>query len=185
VVRAAKVVVPNGNGGISTGTDLPPINYLVGVSTMRKFSKKQYLVAGVAAAAVIGLGTGTAIAYWSSTGTGNGTATTGTSSGFVVTLSNPTGLALTPGGPSDSVAFTVNNPSSGDQNYSSAVATVTGTNKTGCDASNYTTSNLITTYSDLSGGGTANGSFSVQMIESASNQDACQGATVNLQVVAS
>lgn len=148
---------------------------------MRKISTKKLVVGGVAAAVILG-GAGAAFAYWTSTGTGTGSATTGSSTNFVVTLDAPTGGALTPGGPIDTVAFHVNNPSTGNQNFSNAVATVTGTDKVGCAASNYEITGLTADYGDLDAGVTVDGSFQLQMLDSVDNQDACQGATVSLQV---
>jgi hypothetical protein len=151
---------------------------------MRKFSKKQWIVAGVAAG-VIAAGTGAAYAYWTTSGTGNGSATTGNSTPFAVTVDPASGPALTPGGPADTVTFHVTNTNSGFQNFANATATVTGTSIPGCTAGNYSTGNLVAAFGDLPPGATANGSFTVQMNDTNVNQNVCQGATVNLQVLAS
>src|SRR4051812_47698428 len=148
---------------------------------MRKIGKKKLIVAGVATA-VIAAGAGTALAYWTSTGSGTGTASTGSSSAFEVVLDSPVGAALSPGGPVDSVAFHVTNHNTGAQNFANAVATVTGTDKAGCSATNYQISGLTAGYGNLVSGATADGSFDLQMVDSGSNQDACQGATVSLKV---
>jgi hypothetical protein len=56
------------------------------------------------------------------------------------------------------------------------------TNKTGCTASDFdVTANTITPGS-VASGATVNGSFKLQMKDTGVNQDACQGATVNLKV---
>lgn len=157
---------------------------------MRKISKKQLVVGGVAAA-VIAAGTGTALAYWSTTGTGTGSATTGTSSQFTVAVDNVNLQNLTPGGPKDTVNFTVtNDKSTGAQNFSNAVAKVTGTTKNGaanpgCTANDFSITGLTAVYGDLAANAQATGSFSLQMVDSGGNQDACQGATVQLEVDAS
>ncbi len=148
---------------------------------MRKLTKKHYLAAGVATAVIIG-GAGTAFAYWSSSGTGTGSASTGSSSAFVVTLDAPTGGALSPGGPVDTVGFHVKNTNSGAQNFASAVATVVDTSNSGCTAADFSVSGLTAAYGDLASGATSDGSFQLQMVDSGANQDACQNVTVNLKV---
>jgi hypothetical protein len=152
---------------------------------MRRFTKKQYLVAG-AAAVIVAAGAGTALAYWSTTGSGTGSATTGTSSDLAVVIAAPTGDLLTPGGPTDTVSFTVTNPNTGHQNYSNALATVTSTSNAGCNASDFSISNLVPGYADLASNATATGSFDLQMINKTdTSQDACKGVTVNLKVAVS
>jgi hypothetical protein len=155
---------------------------------MRKFSKKQYLAAGAAAAIIIG-GGGAAFAYWSSSGTGTGTATTGTSSNFTVHIDSVNLGDLTPGGPSDTVAFQVSNPNSGHQYLAATSAKVTSTSNGGCTADDFavsaTTLDGSQTYGDLAHGDTRTGTFTVQMINRSQNQDACKGVTVNLEVDAS
>lgn len=149
---------------------------------MRKFSKKQYLIAG-AAAVVVAAGTGAAYAYWSSTGTGHGSATTGTSSNFVVTVDQITAGDLTPGGATDTVGFSVNNPGSGVQNLAAAVATVASTSDPGCTAADFAVSDTTIALGEINPGDTVDGTFTVQMINrSGVNQDACKGVTVDLQV---
>lgn len=155
---------------------------------MRKFSKKQYLAAGVAAAVIAG-GAGAAYAYWTSDGTGSGSATTGTSSHFTVVVDNLTNGDLTPGGPSDTVNFSVTNPSTGVQKLTTTTASVVDTSNAGCTAADFSVSatSLDTgAYGELASGGQVTGHFTVQMINRpAVNQNACQNVTVNLQVVAS
>jgi hypothetical protein len=141
--------------------------------------KKKYVVAGTAVA-VIATG-GIAFAYWTSAGTGTGTATTGDSTAFTVTVNDsPTGL--TPGGPTSTVSFTVANPSTGHQNVSGAVASVTGTSNAGCDATDFAITATTVATGDLGPGATTNGSFKIQMIDKTVSQDACKNATVNLKV---
>src|SRR3712207_6797700 len=70
----------------------------------------------VTTAVLAALGGGAAFAYWSSVGTGSGAAGTGTSVPFTVTSQAATGGPLSPGGPTQTVAFTVTNPGTGVQN---------------------------------------------------------------------
>lgn len=156
---------------------------------MRRPSKK--LVVGAAAVA-IALGTaGGAFAYWSSTGNGTGSATTGTSSTFNVTSGTATGGALTPGGPTDSVAVHVNNPSTGHQYLTGVTAKVGNADGTtwvaipGCSAADYTVSTVTIAAGDIAPGATVDGTVSISMNNLASNQDACKSVTVPLYFAAS
>jgi hypothetical protein len=154
-------------------------------------TRKKRILAGVAAATIVAIGGGLAYAYWSSTGTGTGTATTGTSSSFVVASSAAIGGPLSPGGPSESIAFTVTNPSTGTQNLTSVVVTVatsTGTawtTVTGCSAADYTVGTPAITYGQIAPGAVASGTVTVTMNNLSTNQDGCKLAAVPLYIVAS
>lgn len=155
---------------------------------MRKFSKKTYLATG-AAAIIVAAGAGSAIAYWTTSGTGTGSASTGTSSSFVVTTDPAAGDPLTPGGPSETVAVHVNNPSSGHQKLQTltvAVAQADGsawTTVSGCSAADYTVSVPVTA-TDLAPGATYDTVATISMNNLASSQDGCKGATVPLYFAA-
>ena len=159
---------------------------------MKKLSKRnRRITAAVAVVTVLAVGGGMAYAYWSSTGTGTGSATTGTSTGFTVASSAATGGPLTPGGPSETVAFTVTNPGSGSQNLSSVVASVAGptgvawTAIPGCSSLDYTVGTPAITYGQIAAAGVVSGTVTVTMNDLASNQDACKLAAVPLYFVAS
>jgi hypothetical protein len=136
-------------------------------------------------------GGGAAFAYWTSSGTGEGFATTGESTDFVLTSEDPAGEALTPGGPSQSVAFTVANPSTGTLNLANVTVTVanadgsTWTAVEGCSADDYTIGTPTIVYGPIAGGADADGTVTVSMINSATDQDGCQNADVPLYFVAS
>lgn len=159
------------------------------MSRIRSRTKKIVIIA-IAAALIVG-GGGAAFAYWTSSGTGTGTATTGTSVALTVTSSAPTGGPLSPGGPSQSVAFSVANPGSGSQQLASivvSVATSTGTvwnAVPGCSASDYALGTPVITYGPIAGGASVSGTVTVTMNALGSNQDACQGVVVPLYFVAS
>jgi hypothetical protein len=159
---------------------------------MMKFSKRNKVWAFVVAAVtVLAVGGGLAYAYWSSTGTGTGTGTTGTSTNFTVATSAPTGGPMTPGGPSESVAFTVTNPGSGSQNLSSVVVTVAGaggaawTAVAGCSSADYTVGTPAVTYGQIAAGANVAGTVTITMNDLATNQDGCKLATVPMYFVAS
>ncbi len=159
---------------------------------MRQLSKRNKRISVVAAALMVtALGAGLAYAYWTSTGTGTGSVTTGTSANFTVASSAPTGGPLSPGGPSETVAFTVTNPGSGSQNLSSVVVTVAGaggaawTAVAGCSSLDYTVGTPTITYGAVAPAGVVSGTVTVTMNNLGSSQDGCKLATVPLYFVAS
>jgi len=151
---------------------------------MRKIGKKKLIVAGVATA-VIAAGAGTALAYWTTTGSGQGTATTGTSTNWNVTIDSTTTGDLSPDGPTDVISFHVQNPGSGVQNLQNTVATVTGTSNPGCGAADFYAPVTSITYGSVAAGATVDGTFTLRMKDTGVDQEACKGATVNLNVDAS
>lgn len=156
------------------------------------YTKKRLTIILVTAAVLV-VGGGVAFAYWTSTGTGTGAATTGTSTAFVVTSSAPTGGPLTPGGPAQTVAFNVNNPSSGIQNLASVTVTIAEgvvagvptpwDDVPGCSAADYTIGTPDFDPGDIPAGGDLAGTVTITMNNLGSNQDACKGATVPLLFV--
>lgn len=150
---------------------------------MARMTKKKYVVlAGAGALALTG---GAAFAFWTSTGSGTGSATTGTSSAWVVTIDSTALADLTPGGPTESVTFHVKNANSGAQSLQNAAASVTGTSNSGCTAADFAVGTPAITYGEIASSATVNGTFTLQMIDRAANQDACKGVTVSLKVDAS
>jgi len=149
---------------------------------MPRLTKKKYLVAGTAVA-VVATG-GIAFAYWTSTGSGTGTASTGDSSAWNVTVDSNNLGNLSPAGPTQTVSFHVKNDNSGVQNLASTTASVVDTSDAGCTAADFDVSATTIAYGDVASGATVDGTFTVQMKNLATNQDACKNATVNLKVVA-
>jgi hypothetical protein len=152
---------------------------------------KKRLLSLVVAVAVVAAGGGLAYAFWTATGTGTGAATTGTSTDFTVTSDPATGAPLTPGGASQSVAFTVANTGTASQDLSSVVVTVadaTGnpwTDPAGCSSADYTVGTPDVPYGELAGNTSVDGTVTVTMKNLATNQDDCQGVTVPLYFAAS
>ena len=133
---------------------------------------------------------GAAVAYFSTTGSGSGNAQVGSSSALTIsaTITAPSG-GLVPGGTPASVAFSVNNPSSGNQyvgtvtltgvkaySDSSHTTDITGTGAGKCDTSQFTMS-PVSENQDV-GNGTTNLSSNGSLVfgDSGSNQDGCKGA---------
>lgn len=150
---------------------------------MPRLTKKKYLAVGTVVA-VLATG-GIAFAYWTSTGSGTGTATTDTSSAWEVSVDSTDLSDLSPDGPTETVAFHVKNNNSGVQNLQATVAEVVDTSDAGCTAADFEVSTTSIAYGNVASGATVDGTFTLQMIETGSNQDACKDVTVNLKVSAS
>jgi hypothetical protein len=140
---------------------------------------------------VIGAG-GAAFAFWTSTGTGEGTATSGESVDFTVSSLDATGGPLSPGGPSEEVAFTVTNPASGVQSLSAVEVSIANADGSawdtveGCTAEDYTAViDQAPTFGEIASGDSVDGTVTVSMVNTSSDQNACQGIDVPLYFVAS
>jgi hypothetical protein len=145
----------------------------------------------VTTAAMVAVGGGAAFAYWTATGTGNTTTAAGTSSNFTIS-SSVAGGALSPGGPTQTVTFTVTNPGTGVQKLSTVAATVAATDGsawtavTGCTKDDFAVGTPSFTVTEIpANGGTVTGTVTLQMIDRTGvNQDGCKGATVPVHFVA-
>ncbi|MEO5319297.1 hypothetical protein PV761_12020 [Arthrobacter sp. CC3] len=139
----------------------------------------------ITTAAMVAIGGGAAFAYWSAVGVGTGAATAGNTVAFKVLSSPATGDALSPGGPIQTVAFTVKNENTGSQNLASVTAKVAKADGTEwasgtCSATDFTVTSPSITTGQLAAGATASGTVTIQMVNKAANQDDCQGVTVPL-----
>ena len=142
---------------------------------MRKLMRKRILVT-VSTIAVLAFA-GIAVAYFTSTGTGSGTASVGTDAGVTidpVTISD----TLYPGG-SSSVEFTVNNTSTDTAAKVGKVVVdspaITGL-PVGCEAADFTFAD-VTVDTEIAAGDSVSGSGTLEMANTAVNQDACKGAS--------
>jgi len=150
---------------------------------MSRFTRKR-LLTGVALVGVLAV-TGIAVAYFTSTGSGTGTATVGSSQ--ALTLHGTTAGTLYPAG-SSTVSFTVDNPSSGSEYLSTihlASVTTDSTHST-CGVSAFTMPDVTVNQTVASGTGvavTATGTLS--MADTGTNQNACQGAPLTLNLTGS
>jgi hypothetical protein len=162
----------------------------------RIFGKKRALAALSVVAVLVCAGA--AYAYFTSSGSGTGSASVGHSTAFTVAVSPATGsTVLLPGSGTQNLAYTVHNPSTGNQNLSGTTAAVAssgvdvttgGVDQTGCLASWFTATNTAPTPlpQNLAGGGTSTGgSVAVTMQDSGTNQNACQGVSPDITVSAS
>jgi hypothetical protein len=154
--------------------------------------RKKRIAAIVLSTGVLATGAGIAYAWFTSTGTGDTTGTTGTRTAFTITPGTVTGGPLTPGGPSQTIPFTVTNPSTGHQNLSAvtvAVADSAGvawTDTGGCSSVDYSVS--VTTapaYGDMAPSGTLTGTATLTMSNLSHAQDYCIGLPVPVHFSAS
>jgi hypothetical protein len=146
---------------------------------MRKLMRKRILVPVVAIAAIAVAGI--AVAYFTASGTGSGTASVSTDSGVTITgvaFDN----ALYPGG-STAVRFTIDNPSSTTSVNVDKVVADTRYGTTGvdglptrCAAADFTFGD-VTVNASIAAGRSVSAAGTLSMANSASNQDACQGAS--------
>ena len=148
--------------------------------------RRWLIVAGVMVVlSVIG---GVAYAYWTTTGTGTGTATTGTSSSVVVTqVSAPTDLA--PGVAAGPISGTITNNGTSNAYVTSVTVAIGSVTQAAnpapgtCDATDYTLTGAVMTVDQdvpANGGTQPFSGATLGFNNKTTNQDACQGATVNL-----
>ena len=131
---------------------------------MAKYLTKKRVIAVAVAAMAIGLGT-SAFAYFSSTGSGTGTATVGSSTN--VTLASPSVGTLYPDGAQVPVDVTITNPGSGSEYVGHVSGSVA--DNTGCSGTWFQVD-----------GSNATVQTHVRMLDSGTNQDACQGKTLTI-----
>jgi hypothetical protein len=164
---------------------------------MFHLTKKRAVAMAVVGSLALSAG---AYAYFTSTGTGSGSATVGQSAPFTVSTAAPTGGPLTPGGPFETVAYTVTNGSSGDQlltNITVSVANPDGSEwiaVPGCSKNDFSVNGAAdgATYLDTENAGNTpagairNNTVTIQMVnDPLRSQNACQGVSVPLYLSAS
>jgi hypothetical protein len=168
---------------------------------MSRFSnmklRTKIAVGATLGAAVLGGGGMLAFAYFTSTGAGTGNATVGSASHWTVAAAAPTGPALLPGFGTDTVTYTVTNPSSGHQGFNTTTAALTtdangGVYDTvnhqyvdGCLATWFTVVNTAPAAADVPGGNSVSGSLTISLNNVNSAQDACQGLNPQVTISAS
>jgi hypothetical protein len=134
-----------------------------------------------------------AYAYWTNGGSGTGSAATGSNVAIVVTqTTTPSGLY--PGGPTAALSGQFNNTNAGTvyvSQVNATIASVTGPNIDGthpCAAGDYQLNGFPVTVNAQIPSGTGQGSWngaSIQLLNPATNQDGCKGATVTLTYTSS
>jgi hypothetical protein len=152
---------------------------------------KKLAIAAVSTVATVGIAT-SAFAYWTTTGTGSGSAKAGDATNWAVSSDPATGNALSPGGPTDTVAYHVTNNGSGHQKLQAVSVAVKNSDGTtwssvsGCSSADFAVNIVGFTATDLGPGQTYDGSATIQMVNNTSaSQDGCKNATVPLYFSAS
>lgn len=143
---------------------------------MRNLMRKRILVpvAAIAALALAGI----AIAYFTASGTGSGTATVGSDAG--VAIENVTiSRTLYPGGASD-VRFDVRNLSADTSVRVGSVVVDSIVTPAGCAAADFSFDPVA--IGSIAANGSVSATGSLELENTASNQDACQGASVTLNL---
>ncbi len=155
---------------------------------MRLTRKSKLILAGVATIAITG---GTAFAYWTTSGSGTGTAAVGTSAPVTVNQKAGTTITnLTPGSLAQPIDFTIDNTATFNQTITTVTVSIvsitnqsTGPNP--CTAADFSIVQPVFPYGDLTPGEhdflSGDTGATLQLKNTASNQDACKGATVNLK----
>ena len=133
------------------------------------------LVAGVAASALLHSG-------FTATNNGSGASPVASTSSWVLSSTSLSGIA--PGIAPMTIRGTATNASNQTQYIGTVSPTVTGTSNSGCTAADFVvTSGVINT--DVASGSTGLNFGTIAFNDTASNQDACQGVTVNLSFTSS
>ena len=144
--------------------------------------KSVALIVGIT---VVVVGAGAAFAYWTNAGAGADTASTGTNIPIVVNqVSTVAGMA--PGVAAQALSGNFDNDNAGPVYVAGVTATVTGTDKIGCTAADYTIAGVATVATQILAGDGV-GAWSGLTIQfnnkAATNQDACKNAIVNIKYV--
>ncbi len=143
----------------------------------KHFNKRRVIVTAVVAVA-LAIASGVAYAYFTAAGAGTGSATVGSSTAIAITSDSVTGLY--PGGADVTVPVHVQNNGSGSQ----YVANVTGTVATnGTCLGTWFQVDTVALNATILHGATSNTTTKVRMLDSASNQNACQGLTMTINWV--
>ena len=156
---------------------------------MRKNSKRKVAATIAITAILIGGGGAAAFAYWSAGGSGTGSATTGSNSS-ITAIQTSTVTGLVPGSAAQTLTGNFNNSNSSPSYVTSVVASISSVTKAvgapsgTCDATDYTLTGATMSVAAEVPAGTSKGAWTGATIafndKSATNQDACKGATVNL-----
>lgn len=116
-----------------------------------------------------------AVAYFTSTGSGTGGATVGSAS--AITLTSPTVSTLYPAGADVPVTVTIHNPGSGAQH----VGTISGTvADNGTCLGSWFQVDQVNANQTIAPGADGTASTKVRMVDSGTDQNACQGKTMTI-----
>lgn len=123
---------------------------------MKRFMTKKVAVVGVAVIVSVGIAGG-ALAYFTSSGTGDGSGSTGTATGWTVSVDSIVTDTLTPGGPTQTINYTVTNNDTGYELLHQVVFTIENSDLSTFSLPVTTNANPQCTKSDFSLNGAAAG----------------------------
>jgi hypothetical protein len=144
----------------------------------RKLTKNKRALTVLGVIAVLAVA-GVAVAFWTTSGSGSGTGKVKASNGTLA-LHGSISNELTPGSTSP-VTFTADNTNSSSLQVGTIHAVVS-TDKAGCTAADFVINDTEENQTIPAGesGAKLSNNGSIEMVDSAENQDACKGATVTL-----
>jgi hypothetical protein len=143
---------------------------------MRQMTKKNKIAAVAASAALVAVSGGAAYAYWSTTGGGSGQAAASAGTSPVsITVTFEGGIA--PGGSKD-ILYSATNPNSSSTTVTLDKAVVTASGS--CDAAWFGATVPAGTTTVVAGATTSLGTGTLSFADTATNQDACKGATITV-----
>jgi hypothetical protein len=152
----------------------------------RFFSRNRKV--GVVLAVCLVASAGVAYAYWTSSGSGSGGATTASPDAITINQTSTVG-GLFPGGPAQALSGNFDNPNAGSifvGTITAGISAVSGPNITAsapCTAGDYQLNGFPVTVNAEIASGSDVGSWSggsIQLLNSATNQNGCKGATVTI-----
>lgn len=158
----------------------------------KHLSKKRVVLAAIIAVA-LAIASGVAYAYWTGAGVGSGAAAASSSTTNLTINQNNTLTDMYPGDSTQDLAGNFSNTNAATIHVSSVTVSISSVDKAigapagTCDASDFVIANATATVNQDIPTGTS-GSWSgptIQFNNKTTNQDACKGATVNLDYTTS
>lgn len=154
---------------------------------MLKFSRRTIIIT----MAIVVATSVAAFAFWTGVGAGTGQAQTGTTGQALVVKQTGPPTGLVPGGPAATLSGNFDNPNGSAVFVGSVTAAITGVTpaapqdptKPACTTADYQLVNPTATVNanvNPGNGQGAWGGITIQMLNTAANQDNCKNATVNL-----
>jgi hypothetical protein len=153
---------------------------------VRKFSRKTTIIA--TSLALVIATSAIAFAFWTGVGSGSGSAATGDTATPLVVNQTSTPTGMTPGGPAATLSGNFDNPNASGVFVNQVTATISAVTpgsdgtKPPCTASDFSLVGPATVNAEIPPGN-AQGSWSgitLQLLNTASNQDNCKNATVSI-----
>jgi hypothetical protein len=144
-------------------------------------SKKRFAAVATTTAAVL-LGSGIAVAYWTTGGSGSGTADIGTSQDVTFTVGAGDGIDDLYPGAAEVFEVDVNNPTDGALQLGTVDIEIDGFSAPAgtCDIDDFSVTDIVVNDEVPAGPSTLTGTATISMDNTASNQDDCKNASLDL-----